>query len=138
MNFEEWLKISFPNKGNNAHTVYALKDMQNAFYAGTMHGTEKGETKMAENEAGNTVQDDTVTTTTITTETKKTGKAKITSLIAQIVAAVWVAVWSGMRFFKGEGNTTDVILSGFAIAACFSPVYFNMILDKVKTIRFGD
>lgn len=71
---------------------------------------------------------------------KKQGKAKISSLIAQIIAAVWVAVWSAMKFIKASGdiNISDVIFSGFAIAACFSPVYFNMLLDKIKKIKFGD
>lgn len=71
---------------------------------------------------------------------KKKGKAKISSLIAQIIAAVWVAVWSAMKFVKASGdiNISDVIFSGFAIAACFSPVYFSLILDKIKNIRFGD
>lgn len=72
------------------------------------------------------------------TETKKTGKAKITSLVAQGIAALWVAVWSGIKFWKNGGETTDIIFSGFAIAACFSPVYFNMVLDKIKNIRFGE
>lgn len=75
-----------------------------------------------------------------TVDKKKKGKAKISSLIAQIIAAVWVAVWSAMKFIKASGdiNISDVIFSGFAIAACFSPVYFSLILDKIKNIRFGD
>lgn len=75
-----------------------------------------------------------------TVDKKKKGKAKISSLIAQIIAAVWVAVWSAMKFIKSSGdiNISDVIFSGFAIAACFSPVYFSLILDKIKNIRFGD
>ena len=75
-----------------------------------------------------------------TVDKKKKGKAKISSLIAQIIAAIWVAVWSAMKFIKASGdiNISDVIFSGFAIAACFSPVYFSLILDKIKNIRFGD
>lgn len=77
---------------------------------------------------------------TVDNEKKKKGKAKISSLIAQIIAAIWVAVWSAMKFIKAGGdiNIRDVIFSGFAIAACFSPVYFSLILDKIKNIRFGD
>lgn len=134
MKFDEWIKTAMPNKGNNTHSTYSLSDMKGAFYAGKMHGLENEVNKM-ENETKEN-EESTVTTVTETT-TKKIGKAKITSLIAQIVAALWVAVWSGKRFFDGGGTTTDVILSGFAIAACFSPVYFNMILDKIKNIRFG-
>ena len=65
-------------------------------------------------------------------------KAKTTSLIAQIIAALWVALWSAKNFIVSGGEINDIIFSGFAIAACFSPVYFNMILDKVKTIKFGE
>ena len=39
MKFEEWIKQSFPNKGNNDHSLYSVKDMHSAFYAGIMHGT---------------------------------------------------------------------------------------------------
>lgn len=135
MKFDNWIKTAFPNKGNNSHTVYSLNDMSSAFYAGKMHGTEKEEEYMKEEETENIEK---VNLSEIpNSSAKKTGKAKITSLIAQIVAAIWVAVWSGKRFFDGGGTTTDIILSGFAIAACFSPVYFNMILDKIKNIKFG-
>lgn len=71
-------------------------------------------------------------------KTEKKGKAKIASLIAQIVAALWVAFWSGKKFINNDGAITDIIFSGFAIAACFSPVYFNLILDKIKNIKFGE
>jgi hypothetical protein len=69
---------------------------------------------------------------------EKKGKAKIASLIAQAVAAVWIAFWSGKKFATGPVEILDVIFSGLAIAACFSPVYFNMLLDKIKKIKFGD
>lgn len=132
MSFDEWMKMQFPNKGNNSHTIYSVNDMHSAFYAGTMHGTEKDE-KMEETEnssqlSGNSEQ----------LKNGKSHKAKNTSLAAQIIAALWVAVWCAKKFFSNGGETNDIILSGFAIAACFSPVYFNMILDKVKSIRFGD
>ena len=65
-------------------------------------------------------------------------KAKNTSLIAQIIAALWVAFWCGKKFLSDTGDTNDIIVSGFAIAACFSPIYFNMLLDKVKLIKFGE
>lgn len=136
MKFDEWIKQSYPNKGNNEHTVYSVSDMHSAFYAGTMHGTQNEEItesqpsekdKTAE-QFGNSEQ----------LPKKKTYKAKTTSLIAQIIAALWVAVWCAKKFMTSGGETNDIILSGFAIAACFSPVYFNMILDKVKSIRFGE
>lgn len=128
MTFKDWLGQKFPNKGNNEHTVYSINDMHSAFYAGTMHGTKK-----------DVIMETTENTETETTATtQKTYKAKKTSLIAQIIAALWVAVWTGKNFILNGGATNDIIFSGFAIAACFSPVYFNMILDKIKTIKFGE
>lgn len=74
---------------------------------------------------------------------KKTGKAKITSLVAQALAAFWIGFWNALQFAKMIKSgmhikVTDIILSGLSIAACFSPVYFSMIMDKIKNIRFGD
>lgn len=135
MNFEEWLKIRFPGKSSNGHTVYSIKDMQGAFYAGIMHGTQKEEETGMEEE---TEKAQATAEESQTQQTAKLKKAKTTSLIAQIVAALWVAVWCGKKFITANGETSDIILSGFAIAACFCPVYFNMILDKVKSIKFGE
>ena len=73
-------------------------------------------------------------------EAKEKGiKAKSVSLWGQIVAAVWIASWSAYKFIKNIDETaiTDFIFSGFAIAGCFVPVYFNLIMDKIKKIRFG-
>ena len=73
-------------------------------------------------------------------EVKEKGiKAKSISLWGQIVAAVWIASWSAFKFIKNidEATITDFIFSGFAIAGCFVPVYFNLIMDKIKKIRFG-
>lgn len=135
MNFEEWLKIRFSGKSSNGHTVYTIKDMQGAFYAGIMHGTQKEEETAMEEE---TEKAQATAEESQTQQTAKLKKAKTTSLIAQIVAALWVAVWCGKKFITANGETSDIILSGFAIAACFCPVYFNMILDKVKSIKFGE
>lgn len=73
------------------------------------------------------------------TEEEKKLKAKPVSLIGQIVAALWVAGWSAFNFTKNVSGIkiTDIIFSGLAIAACFSPVYFNMLLDKIKEIKWG-
>lgn len=75
---------------------------------------------------------------------KKPG-AKDFSLLAQVVAALWVAVWSGAKFVAAirEGNlgaisVGDVMLSGAGIAACFSPVYFSILMDKLKGIVKGE
>lgn len=66
-------------------------------------------------------------------------KAKPVSLIGQIVAAVWIGGWSSFFIIKNisEVKITDIILSGLAIAACFTPVYFNLIMDKIKDIKLG-
>jgi len=66
--------------------------------------------------------------------------AKGASLWAQIIAAAWVAVWNGAQFVRDliQGNTLDtssIIYSGIGIAACFCPVFFNMLMDKIKDIK---
>ena len=73
---------------------------------------------------------------------KKDIKAKDASLVGQIIASVWIgglclAVFITAIVRKQPVKITDIILSGFAIAGCFVPVYFNMIMDKIKNIRFG-
>lgn len=73
-------------------------------------------------------------------ETKeKSGRGKTVSLIGQIIAAVWIASWSSFKFFKNPGTIEiiDVIISGISIAACFSPVYVSIIMDKIKDIKIG-
>ncbi|MCQ2485827.1 MAG: hypothetical protein MJ168_10915 [Clostridia bacterium] len=74
------------------------------------------------------------------TKENKTIKAKTSSLLAQIIAAVWVAGWNAYKFIRNidAATTTDFILSGFSIAACFIPVYFNLIMDKIKEIKLGN
>ena len=79
--------------------------------------------------------------TTETTE-KKGIKAKGASLWGQIAAAVWVGGWSAAQFIKdlSAGRPLDVktvIISGLAIAACFTPVYFNLLMDKIRDIKIG-
>lgn len=136
MNFEEWIKKSFPNKGNNEHTTYSIGDMKNAFFA-----KETAEEK-AQAESQSETQENPAEKSEPSENPdqlkNKTYKAKTTSLIAQIIAALWVALWSAKNFIVSGGEINDIIFSGFAIAACFSPVYFNMILDKIKTIKFGE
>ena len=69
-------------------------------------------------------------------EKEKKGLASYASLIGQIFAAAWVAVWSGIKFSADiqAVTMTDLIISGFTIAGCFTPVYFNMVMDKIKGI----
>ncbi len=75
-------------------------------------------------------------------EEKKEKGAKDYSLFSQILAAIWVAGWNTWQFAKDiiAGNhieVTDIVYSGLAIAACFSPVYLSILFDKIKEIRFG-
>lgn len=68
-------------------------------------------------------------------------KAKDASLVGQIIAAVWVAAWCTVKFISGGlANVTisDIIFSGCGEAACFTPVYFSIIMEKIKDIRFGN
>ena len=67
-------------------------------------------------------------------------KAKSTSLAGQIVASIWIAGWTAYKFIStGLLNVTvyDIMMSGVGIAMCFTPVYFSILMDKVKEIRFG-
>lgn len=61
------------------------------------------------------------------------GMGRNSSLIAQIVAAVWIAGWSAWLIWTTPEarSITDVITSGLAIAACFAPVYFSILADKI-------
>ena len=69
-------------------------------------------------------------------------KAKGASLWGQIAAAVWIGGWNAAQFIKdlAAGRPLDikaVIVSGVAIAACFTPVYFNLLMDKIREIKLG-
>lgn len=75
-------------------------------------------------------------------EEKKGVKAKSASLWGQIIAAVWIAGWSTAQNIKdiiasNHIDIKEIIFSGLAIAACFTPVYFNLIMDKIKEIKLG-
>ena len=67
---------------------------------------------------------------------KVSGKGS--SLAAQIFAAVWIAIGTICKALKLiEIEMLDIILSGVVIAGCFLPVYFSIILDKIKDIKIG-
>jgi len=77
-----------------------------------------------------------------TTEDEKGVHAKGASLWGQIAAAVWIGGWNTAQFIIDLTHGVhidggEIILSGLAIAACFTPVYFNLIMDKIKDIRLG-
>lgn len=70
-------------------------------------------------------------------------KAKVTSLWSQIFMACWIAGWSAFKFIEtvstGQSiDISDILLSGVGVAASFSPVYFSIVMDKIKDIRFGN
>lgn len=72
-------------------------------------------------------------------EVKKKLTAKGSSLAGQIIAAIWIAGWSAFKFAmdpKGI-SVTDVLMSGLGIAGCFMPVYFSILMDKIRDIRLG-
>jgi hypothetical protein len=64
--------------------------------------------------------------------------AKKSSFFAQVIAALWVSV---LAILKGVGKINmemmDIILSGGAIAAVFSPVFVSIWLEKIRDIRWG-
>lgn len=59
-------------------------------------------------------------------------KAKTSSLIGQIIAAIWIAGYGSFYIFKNieRIEVWSIIFLGLAIAACFTPVYFSLFLDK--------
>jgi hypothetical protein len=70
-------------------------------------------------------------------EGKKMG-AKQYSLFAQIFSGLWIAVLTILKGFKIISlELGDIIYSGVAVAAIFSPVYFSIFLDKIKEIRLA-
>lgn len=73
----------------------------------------------------------------IKSEKNKIVSAKGSSLIAQIVASVWIGGWSTYKFLSETPAIEDIMFSGLGIAACFLPVYFNLIMDKIKDIKLG-
>lgn len=74
----------------------------------------------------------------IVEKTSKIPSAKGSSKVAQMFAAFWIAGWSAYKFVSGASITVeDIMLSGIGIAATFTPVYFSIILDKIKDIRIG-
>jgi hypothetical protein len=64
--------------------------------------------------------------------------AKTSSKWGQIISALWIAGWCAFTFITGCSIPIgDIVFSGLAIAASFIPVYFNLIMDKIKEIKLG-
>jgi hypothetical protein len=75
--------------------------------------------------------------------TEKKG-AKDVSLGSMIISGVWIALLSIVKAFwhlfseEEFGLTMDeILLSGVVLAAVFTPVYFSIILDKIRDIKIG-
>ena len=76
---------------------------------------------------------------------KQTGKgvsAREVSKTSMIIAGVWIAVLSLLKAFWGFVSErsfglemSEIIWSGIAIAAVFSPVYLSIFLEKVKDLK---
>lgn len=64
---------------------------------------------------------------------------KNSSLWGQIIAALWIAGWSAFKFITrpDQIDMGDVLISGIGIAGVFIPVYFSILMDKIKEIRLG-
>ena len=81
---------------------------------------------------------------------KKTSPKQI-SFFAMILSGIWIAVLSLIKAFWGVFGTFidklrdvsfgltigDIVFSGVILAAVFTPIYFSIILDKLKEIKLG-
>lgn len=63
----------------------------------------------------------------------KSLKAKDASLWGQILAALFITGFGSFYIIKNimTLNPLTIIWFGLAIGACFSPVYFNLIIEKL-------
>lgn len=75
---------------------------------------------------------------------KKSASAKEISKWSMVVACLWIglltlakALWGFVSKRAFGLEVSEIILSGLALAAVFSPVYFSIILDKVRDMRIG-
>lgn len=68
-----------------------------------------------------------------TTEEKKELKAKPVSLWGQILGAVWIGGFGAFYIIKNIAsmNPMMIVWFGIAIVACFSPVYLNLLMEKI-------
>ena len=81
---------------------------------------------------------------------KKAGAKEIT-LFAMILAGVWIIVlclvkafwgvfgilWKPLKEVTFGLSVGEILYSGVVLAAVFTPIYFSIILDKVKEIKMG-
>lgn len=66
-------------------------------------------------------------------------RAKVSSLFGQIFSALWVVGWASYMFITLPETLTmvNIISTGVAIPAVFSPIFVSIILDKIKEIKLG-
>ena len=59
--------------------------------------------------------------------------AKFLSKISMIFAGLWIII---LTLLKGCGvvslSVSDIVLSGAAVAAVWTPTYFSIFIDKIK------
>lgn len=76
---------------------------------------------------------------------KLTASAKEISKWSMVVATLWIGVLSLVKaawpLFSGGAQfgleMNEIILSGLALAAVFTPVYFSIFLEKIRDIKTG-
>lgn len=77
---------------------------------------------------------------------KGSTSAKEISKWSMVIASFWIGILSLIKAFwplfvidnRSFGlDMGDIIISGVALAAIFSPIYFSIFLDKVKEIKIG-
>lgn len=77
-----------------------------------------------------------------TKETEETMKnktgAKFLSKCSMVFAGLWIAI---LTILKGLGKIelaeSEIIGSGVAIVAVWTPTYFSILMDKVKDMKIG-
>lgn len=68
---------------------------------------------------------------------KKVG-AKVQSRLAMAFSSVWIAVLTILKGFSIVSlDLNDIVLSGVAIVAVWTPTYLSIVLDKIKGIKGG-
>ena len=89
---------------------------------------------------------------TVEKKDEKKSSPKQISFFAMIISGVWIAILSLVKAFWGVlgvliaplkdvhfGLTIgDIAFSGVILAAVFTPIYFSVILDKIKEIKWGN
>jgi uncharacterized membrane-anchored protein len=78
----------------------------------------------------------------LTVAKKKSCSAKEVSKWSMIVGAVWIGALSLLKALWALISTAafglqmwEIIFSGVVMASIFTPVYFSIILDKIKDIK---